>query len=76
MFQIWEACEPVYNAGSGDGITGDGLLINLFYVFNLFFAVLGLRCCARALVAASRGYSSLRCAGFIAMASLVAEHRL
>ena len=37
-----------------------------FYLFIYFLAALGLRCCARAfsLVAASRGYSSLRCAGF------------
>ena len=34
-------------------------------VFILFLAALGLRCCARAsLVALSRGYSSLWCAGF------------
>ena len=44
---------------------------NLFlfiYLIYLFLAVLGLRCCTRArglsLVAASEGYSLLRCAGF------------
>ena len=35
-----------------------------FSKFILFLAVLGLRCCARALVAVSGGYSSLQCTGF------------
>ena len=37
-----------------------------FYFINLFMflAALGLHCCMQALVAASRGYSGLRCAGF------------
>ena len=43
------------------------IFLNKFiYFIYLFLAVLGLCCCARAfsLVAASEGYSSLRCAGF------------
>ena len=39
-------------------------------------AVLGPRFCARALVAASRGHSSSRCAGLSLSWPLVAEHRL
>ena len=35
-------------------------------------AALGLHCCAQAF--SSCGYSSLRCAGFIVVASLVGEH--
>ena len=34
------------------------------YFIYLFLAALGLCCCARALVAASGGYSSLQCASF------------
>ena len=37
---------------------------NLFYFIYLFLAALVLRCCAQlSLVAASRGYSLLQCAG-------------
>ena len=57
------------------------LLHNLLYLKNLFIylflAALGLRCCVRvSLVAASGGYSSLRCAGFSLRWPLVAEHGL
>ena len=55
------------------------------YIYNLFFfkgtfiyflAALGLRCCTWALVAASGGYSSLRCAGFSLRWFLILEHSL
>ena len=42
-----------------------------FWLRWVFVAARGL-----SLVAVSRAYSSLRCAGFIAVASLVAEHGL
>ena len=37
--------------------------LNLF-IYLFILAALGLRCCARALFAVSRGYSSLQCEGF------------
>ena len=51
--------------------------INLF-IFILFLAVLGLRCCARAFSTChERGYSSVAVRKlFVAVASLVAEHGL
>ena len=48
------------------------LLLLLFFGLHwVFVAARGL-----SLVAASRGYSSLRCAGLIVVVSLVVEHRL
>ena len=45
--------------------------LKLIYIFNLFLAALGLRCCARAF--SSCGELGLL---FVAVASLVAEHGL
>ena len=58
-----------------------GLVLPPFYKFIYLFlaALVFVDVCGLSLVEASRGYSSLWCAGFsflIAMASLVAEHRL
>ena len=48
-----------------------------FFFYFIFLAVLGLRCCTRAFSScASRGYSSLQCAGFSLRWLLVSEHRL
>ena len=69
-----EAGKGKFTQGSVEPGPGEGqdftVIANLTVFFflrfiYLFLAVLGLRCCARlSLVAASGGYSSLRCTGF------------
>ena len=61
-----------------DNIAEMNFIYLFIYLFNLFLAVLGLCCCARAFSSCGeRGLLFVAVHGFlIAVASLVAEHRL